>query len=207
MPKISALPPAGTLADDDETPFVDDSVGSTKKFTLAGLLVWLQSKLAWITHAMVADGFVVNQSSTSYSAVATGTTLIPNDDSIPQITEGNEYMTIAYTPKSATNILVIEAVLVLSHSTTTSVNGTALFQDAVANALCATAETFTANAAAPHTTKLEHRMVAGTTSAVTFRIRAGSHTAGTTTFNGFSAGRIYGAIPKSIIKVTEIKAS
>ena len=43
MPKISALPPAGTLADDDETPFVDDSVSTTKKFTLAGLLVWLQS--------------------------------------------------------------------------------------------------------------------------------------------------------------------
>lgn len=41
MPKISALPPAGTLADDDETPFVDDSVATTKKFTLAGLLTWL----------------------------------------------------------------------------------------------------------------------------------------------------------------------
>ena len=53
MPKISALPPAGTLADDDETPFVDDSVATTKKFTLAGLLVWLQSKTSWITTAMI----------------------------------------------------------------------------------------------------------------------------------------------------------
>ena len=58
MPKISALPPAGTLADDDETPFVDDSVGSTKKFTLAGLLVWLQSKTSWITTAMITNGQV-----------------------------------------------------------------------------------------------------------------------------------------------------
>jgi len=55
MPKISALPPAGTLADDDETPFVDDSVAITKKFTLAGLLAWLQSKTSWITTAMLSD--------------------------------------------------------------------------------------------------------------------------------------------------------
>ncbi len=58
MPKISALPPAGTLADDDETPFVDDSASSTKKFTLAGLLVWLQSKTSWITTAMIGDAQV-----------------------------------------------------------------------------------------------------------------------------------------------------
>lgn len=58
MPKISALPPAGTLADDDETPFVDDSVGTTKKFTLAGLKAWLQSLTSWITTAMITDDAV-----------------------------------------------------------------------------------------------------------------------------------------------------
>lgn len=207
MPKISALPPMVTADAADEAPIVDTSATTTKKWTLTLLKTYLQSLVAWVTHAMVADGFIVNQASTSYSAVATGTTLIPNDDTIPQITEGNEYMTQVYTPKSATNILVIEAVLVLSNSVTTSVQGVALFQDATANALAAVGETFTANAAAPHTVKLEHRMVAGTTSAVTFRIRSGSHTASTTSFNGFSGGRIYGAIPKSIIKVTELKAS
>lgn len=56
--KISALPPASTLADDDETPFVDDSTTSTKKFTLAGLLAWLQSKAGWITTAMIGDNQV-----------------------------------------------------------------------------------------------------------------------------------------------------
>lgn len=55
MPKISALPPAGSLEDDDETPFVDDSASETKKFTLAGLLVWLQSKTSWISNAMIAN--------------------------------------------------------------------------------------------------------------------------------------------------------
>ena len=36
-------------------------------------------------------------------AVATGTTIIPFDDTIPQITEGNEFMTLAITPRSATS--------------------------------------------------------------------------------------------------------
>lgn len=58
MPKISALPPAGSLADDDETPFVDDSTSSTKKFTLSGLKAWLQSLAGWISTAMLADDAV-----------------------------------------------------------------------------------------------------------------------------------------------------
>ena len=37
MPKISALPPITTIATDDEMPIVDDSAGSTKKYTMADL--------------------------------------------------------------------------------------------------------------------------------------------------------------------------
>jgi microcystin-dependent protein len=37
MPKISALPPLATLADDDEMPIVDDSTSTTTKFTLGEL--------------------------------------------------------------------------------------------------------------------------------------------------------------------------
>lgn len=58
MPKISALPPAGSLHDDDETPFVDDSTSQTKKFTLAGLKAWLQSLASWITTAMIGNNQV-----------------------------------------------------------------------------------------------------------------------------------------------------
>lgn len=37
MPKISALPPLATFADDDELPVVDDSTATTSKFTIADL--------------------------------------------------------------------------------------------------------------------------------------------------------------------------
>jgi hypothetical protein len=53
MVKISALPPMTSPDGDDEAPIVDDSVGSTKKFTLTLLKEWLQSLVGWITTAMI----------------------------------------------------------------------------------------------------------------------------------------------------------
>jgi hypothetical protein len=146
-------------------------------------------------------GYPVQIVSTNYSAVATGTTTIPYDDTIPQITEGDEYMTQAITPKSATNHLSIEVTFFGAVSTAQDFT-VALFQDSTANALAA-------NAVLQLTTngevnlKLTLDMVAGTTSSTTFRVRAGGVNAGTTTFNGAAAARKFGAIPKSNIKITE----
>lgn len=208
MVKISALPPAGTLADDDETPFTDDSAGATKKYTLANLLVWLQSKVAWITHGMVASGFCVQEVGTTYSSVATGSgasSVIPLDDTIPQNTEGVEFLTQTITPLSTSNILEIEVTLMLSNGNATQYLTAALFQDSTAGALHAV-NTFQATAAGPVVLKLTYRMAAGTTSATTFKVRAGSHQNTTTTVNGQSGARLYGAIPKSSIIIREIKA-
>lgn len=157
-----------------------------------------------VTSSKVATGFVVQMASTGYSAVATGTTVMPMDDTIPQITEGDEFMTITITPKSATNILVVEGVFFGSNSTANDTS-VALFQDATANALMAVGEynaTSTARLAIP----FSHTMTAGTTSSTTFRVRAGSGTAATVTFNGAIGTRRFSTTPKSFIKVTEYKA-
>lgn len=138
---------------------------------------------------------------TETGAVATGTTLVPWDDSIPQIGEGNEYMTLAYTPTSATNVLEIEVVFHAAGSGG-GVMTAALFQDATANALAAASQTLgVANAIVCN--KITHRQVAGTTSAITFRVRGGSDTAGTTTFNGTGSARKLGGVLLSSIKVNE----
>lgn len=55
MPKISALPPNVAPDGDDELPGVDDSTGSTIKWTLTTIKGWLQGLAGWITSAMVAD--------------------------------------------------------------------------------------------------------------------------------------------------------
>lgn len=206
MPKINALPAMTTVADDDV--FAADDVSTTnkdtKKVTFTKLKEWLQSVASWINSSMVANGFAVQTVSTKYSAYASGTTVLPYDDTIPQSTEGVEFMTQAITPKSATNKLIVEAKLMLGHSAGTDITA-ALFQDATANALAADAN-YQGAAGGGITLVLCHEITAGTTSPITFKVRAGGAAAGTTSLNGPNGSRKFGGITCSYIKVTEIKA-
>lgn len=158
-----------------------------------------------ITSAKVATGVPVQIVNTTSTAVATGTTTTPLDDTIPQITEGTEFMTLSITPKSATNILVIQVIAMASFSAAAGTFITALHQDSTANALAADAQV-TTGSGFTYSLTLTHTMTAGTTSATTFRVRIGNSAAGTVTFNGSAGGRYFGAIPKSSIVITEYKA-
>ena len=135
-------------------------------------------------------------------AVATGTTPMPHDDTIPQNTEGDQYMSLAVTPKDATNILLIQIILNMSHSTSADDGVLALFQDSTADALAAVAG-FIDNSARSYQLVLNHYMVAGSASEITFKARAGHPAAGTTTFNGVSGSRIFGGVLASSINITE----
>lgn len=122
--------------------------------------------------------------------------LIPQDDTIPQSGEGFEVLTQAITPTNASNLLVITCSFPAR-----STDGTiALFQDATANALTATA--FGSTWMETHL--LEHIMLAGTTSATTFKIRVGGSGGGSHIYiNGNGAARKYGGVCKVILKITE----
>lgn len=145
-------------------------------------------------------GIVVQVVRTQTGAVATGTTTIPLDDTIPQNTEGDEYMTLAITPRHAANILDIDIVF----NGAISGNGhliVGLFKDSDADALAAVPQRAGPNDI--HNVKFEHSMVAGGTSEITFKVRAGPDLAATTTFNGSSANRFLGGAMASSIKITE----
>lgn len=135
-------------------------------------------------------------------AVATGATTIPLDDTIPQNNEGDQYMSLSITPKNVSSTLEIDVVVFVSN--TASINNliAALFQDSTANALAAA---FSAQYIATGVVCLafKHVMTAGTTSATTFKVRCGSPAAGTTTFNGYSGGRIFGGVLSSRITIKE----
>ncbi len=139
-------------------------------------------------------------------AVATGTTVIPLDDTIPQNTEGDQYMSQAITPTSAANLLEIEAKGVFAGSNAGYDMIMALFQDTTASALTATNQRTTTNGNFASQISIAWSMLAGVTSATTFKIRAGMGTAGTTTFNGASAARLLGGVMNSYIRVREIMA-
>lgn len=153
----------------------------------------------------LAPGAVVQVVGTNFTNVATGTTVIPTDDTIPQNTEGDQYMTQAITPKATTNRLSIEVNFVGSNSAGVVDFIVALFQDSTANALAASLATEPA-AIYIMNVKVMHDMAAGTTSATTFKVRAGTNGAGTTTFNGQSGSRRMGGITVSSIRVIEYKA-
>jgi hypothetical protein len=148
-------------------------------------------------------GAVLQMVNSTTGAVATGTTLIPSDDTIPQSTEGDQYMTLAVTPRGATNNLRIDVVVQVASSAGGGRMAAALFQDSTANALAVSIQGFV-DANKPMMLSFTHFMAAGTTSATTFKVRVGNSAAGTTTFNGASSARLYGGVSSSSITISEI---
>lgn len=151
---------------------------------------------------LVFGSSLVQAVQTTSGVVATGTTQVPDDNTIPQITEGTEFFTLAITPKNASSILIITCTVNWAFS-----NGgrqvLALFQDSTANALAVASDRPADNDIIQHTT-LVHRMTAGTTSATTFRLRIGNSNSGTTTVNGYSGSQRYGGRLASGMHILEV---
>ena len=136
-------------------------------------------------------------------AVATGTTIFPLDNTIPQITEGTEFMTLAITPRSATSKLIINVVWMGTNNAANTLI-TALFQDSTASALAVAMENMN-NPTGGVTLSFRHVMTSGTTSATTFKVRAGGSGAGTTTFNGTNSAGVFGGVMASSIVIQEVQ--
>lgn len=134
----------------------------------------------------------------SSGATFTSSNVILTDNSIPQSSEGDELITLTITPTSATNRLVFNFACFGSSSTNNAVT-LALFQDATADALFATAEGFWA-AGAVTGCDWGYTMLAGTTNATTFKVRFGPSSASTITLNN----AIYGGVQQVIFWCQEI---
>lgn len=142
--------------------------------------------------------------------LATGTTLMYADDTIPQISEGNEFMTLAITPTNASNILIIDTVAHIcgSGSVAQDMIGALFNTDFHSTDALATCFVAIANPYGIHTLNFKYYVVAGTTSSTTFRFRGGSASAGTCVFNGLGAtqARYMGGKMISSMTITEISA-
>ena len=196
--------------------YTGTAVTGTKAFRILGCIEWdsgLSTAGTWTTptrsHVYTKGsrlpGDVIQVEQSQSGAVATGTTVMPIDDTIPQITEGDQYMSLAFNPVTKMNLLRIRHVGVYASSNTDSEIGVALFQDTTAGALAAVASGRSAAAGAMSNAVLDYVMQAGTVSATTLRVRAGTASAGTTTFNGTAGGRIFGGVMLSSLIVEEIQ--
>jgi len=142
---------------------------------------------------------VVNYSTGAYASTLT---TMPNDDTIPQNTEGVELMTLAITPTSATNKLRIQVKLYVA-SGGDMVITSGLFQDAISNALTATSLYLAANWQS--TIILDHYMTAGSVSEIVFKVRFGGSSGASLYLNGNNTGRLLGGVANSSITITEVQ--
>lgn len=210
-----SAPSSGTtIANNSNSPatFYTASTITTKSFRILGYLDFSAGQAtagSWDTApdkiqlfgpGIKKPGEAINKAFAATGAVATGTTALPYDDTIPQITEGDQYMTLAITPKAKPNILEIEAQGIFAGNSNSQLV-MALFQDATAGALVATPIRLvsTGSAGMDH---ILYSMLAATVVSTTFRMRAGG-TAGTITFNGEGAARLMGGVANSYMRITE----
>jgi hypothetical protein len=132
---------------------------------------------------------------------ASGTGLIPEDNTIPQNTEGDEYIALQIIPLSSKSRIEINAIVFVSNSASTP-RIAALFQDSTANALTSGSH-FDSSTSAMTPIPLNHSMQSGTTSATTFKVRAGGGAVGTTYFNGIAGVQLFGGTMSSSITIKE----
>ena len=135
-------------------------------------------------------------------ANTSGSTM-PTDDTILESDEGTEFLSLSITPKSASSKLLIQIVLVGSANDSSRQITGGLFQDSGSGAI-ASAATYQAVGTGITTLSFNHFMTASTTSATTFKVRAGSNS-GTYTLNGYnSSTRTQGGVAASSITIMEI---
>ncbi len=136
------------------------------------------------------------------ATVATGTTTIPADDTIPQSSEGDQYITVSITPTNASSTLVVEAELYVASSISSASIVAALFRDSGANAV-AVSRIYLSLIGAMDVVRVVAIVSAASTSASTFKVRAGLTAAGTLTVNGAAGARMFGGVMTSYISVSE----
>ena len=149
-------------------------------------------------------GDVVQVVRTSTGAYAQGAVAIPIDNTIPQITEGSSFMTLAITPTNAANLLYIDVCAFVSSSAANKVITGALFTVGVSDALAAM---ITYSGTEPHinNVNVRHRIIAASTSMRTYDYRCGTSDGTTMEFNGYM-GALFGGTANSYFMITEVFA-
>lgn len=135
--------------------------------------------------------------------VASGSTAIPQDNTIPQNTEGVQFFSQAFTPENAADLLRVR-VLGTFGASGANPGAMALFRDATANAVAATIADL-ASTTRGYEMAVDYIALAGSLSSTTFAMRAGLST-GTISINGTGGGQQMGGVMNSFIEITELMA-
>lgn len=193
----------GTTAQRNATPSEGDIRRNTTTSYWEGFVSSWKRFLTEDDIAVPLAGTVVQSSYTEYLTSADLTTQIPYDNTIPQIGEGTQIISVSFTPTSATNKLRFEFQGFGARAAGSAAITAALFGGGIGDAIAASAATNSTDDA--FTLTLTHEEVSGTTSPKTFAIRVGPGAAVTVRMNGTSTARRLGGVAKSTLIITEIK--
>jgi hypothetical protein len=209
----SSTAEGGAGAADTSQTFYTGTAVTSKPYTVLGYMTWetalpnaglwtaLPDRVQMFGPGVPLPGQVVQQQMNITGAVATGTTAIPYDDTVPQSTEGDEFMSQGITPTSKANVLITDWSVDM-FDTNGQVMTCALFQDSTANALASKNQWAVSNTEI--TNSGLWAMLAGTTAATRLRVRCGGGTGATHTFNGNTGARKLGGSIASHLRVQEL---
>jgi hypothetical protein len=190
----------------------DENTGGVLRYYKSGsdyyrALAWLSGDASGNIYSynsgQVASNGVVNVVSRTPGAYASlGSVAIPNDDSIPQITEGNNAISLPFRATSINNKLRFD--VTFFGSAVAAPLTVALFKDGTAGALAvATGDTGAGNEI--ETVQFTFATAPANTSIGTYRIRAGSSGSNACYMNGVAGASKYGGVGASSLTITEVE--
>lgn len=143
---------------------------------------------------------ILQAATASYSGYALLSAAIPADDTIPTATEGTELLSVSITPSSASSRMVIRVTGLCATSAIATIS-TSVLVDGETSAFGAAA-LYADAASVPRLMTLTTEHLPGSTTPLTYKVRAGA-SAGSLRPNGVSSGRIFGGTAKWMMTVEE----
>lgn len=197
---------SGTSSEAAYVTFAEDTDNGTNKVKVqapsllaSDVTVTLPSSAG--TLALTSQAIIPAVSYAETTAVATITATIPYDDTIPQISEGTQILSLAHTAVSGTNKLDIALTIQGVNSAGANVV-IAVFKDSDVNAVAAG---FWSPANEAYGQSFNFRLTAGDTSAHTYTVRLGT-SSGTYTLNGTGGARRLGGVCVTSMTIREVTA-
>jgi hypothetical protein len=156
--------------------------------------------------AAAGGGKVLQVVHVENGATLTHTTVMPADNTVNTSSEGGELFTLAVTPANASNKLIIQYIVHCSHSAANNFITGNLYQDSTSASINTINSTVIRTASDTFSMVGWHYMTAGTTSATTFKVRAGANNGGTFRMNGSGAVQHGGGTLLSGMTIWELSA-
>ena len=187
----SSIVGAGSMSLDNELTTVRlTTSGTPDDFDAGSVNIQYDNPNPVVAETVYISGGVVQRVHEQVNSTGTGTSLIPVDNTIPQVTEGTQFIDASITPTRASSVLNVSALINVSASAAGRWITCALFKDGAADAI-AYASQYLDTSTELRQILINFDLDAGTVASQTYTVRVGPHAAATVYRN--TGGAVYPA--------------